>query len=1105
MKRLTKSAFSFLIAIALVVQGSLAPSFASQAPASAAEKTAESEDAKSENKKAPEAAAPKAQPELQLNVYFLTEKGVSVAQPKRFRFQKGQNERITVEAPAIDGYAPDKKSVEIDFSAYSEAVNNIIVTYRPNLVTYTVIYKQEALDGSYFPAKTVELQGRVGELTKAPVEAFEGFTVKKAPEAQTIPVEDKSLTLEVLYSRNSYELSFQTNGATGAPARQLYYQSPIESLPVPKKTGMTFDGWFTDKQLTVPFKEGSRMPASDLKLYAKWSPADTSYNVRFMIQDANDPTRYTPAANARVAGVTGQPTQLPTGTLGTRFPDLTMEDMKNVSWFYTLDEQKTRESLKANPTIAADGSTTIDVYYNRKEITLTFVPDMNISNGRYEVVTQYPFNPDTFGWAPEITINGKTYTKPYYSIRARFGQDISALFPAPSDVKIPQDNPLLKDTEFMRFSTIYSSKGTAPGSPIYRAIPNPTMIDDIYMLCAGMNQTSSLYIGAIFNLDSFIVPGKLNLFFQKPDGTYADTPGEVRDINFAKSDASYAISFPDGFTYDTDHTVSPHPDAYGVYAYAVDWKNPEAPFCDIYLKRVKFDLTLYPDGTAKSKKDLGEIYYGYPIAGDQENPSVLPTMDDSDRPGSVPDGFVFEGWYLDPQYSVKLADGAKMPNSPFSLYGKWVPKSSVLTVTFDSSLKGDGSEAQTVQVPYGKTVERPLDPRHPGYRFIGWRVASDSRALPNLYDFNAPVVENLTLQAIWEENRVADLTVRYVKEGSGEIIKETVVKDLPVNLRYAAEAIPVDGYLPDERLKSLEVSSDPSSNVITFSYAPYTAVDYSVKCYVRDENGAETLLKEEGPFTTTRNADSKLAPSIDGYAPVGRIRQTMLFVQSPEKNVFEFFYRDAAKGSYTVEYYYGDGKGSYEQDESKTAVYSVSGGASVSVNPPKAEGHYFLNVKKSVLSGEVVGTENTVLKVYYDLELKDGSYTVKYYYGDGNGSFKLDAKKTEYHVAPVGTTVTANPAEKEGDYVLVRDKSVLTGTVTWDTNPVLKVYYEQVKKPAPAPAPKPVKPAKPSSGSKPKTSPKTGDPILLTTAAPLAAAALLELALLKRRKRNEKQ
>ena len=65
------------------------------------------------------------------------------------------------------------------------------------------------------------------------------------------------------------------------------------------------------------------------------------------------------------------------------------------------------------------------------------------------------------------------------------------------------------------------------------------------------------------------------------------------------------------------------------------------------------------------------------------------------------------------------------------------------TVTFQPN---NGDEAVRVKVDDGQTVARPADPANGGFQFTGWYTDKDCT---QLYDFSAPVTQDMTLYAGW--------------------------------------------------------------------------------------------------------------------------------------------------------------------------------------------------------------------------------------------------------------------------------------------------------------------------------------------------------------------
>jgi len=98
------------------------------------------------------------------------------------------------------------------------------------------------------------------------------------------------------------------------------------------------------------------------------------------------------------------------------------------------------------------------------------------------------------------------------------------------------------------------------------------------------------------------------------------------------------------------------------------------------------------------------------------------------------DRFVFTGWYLEDE----LYDFDTPVTDDITLTARWERVSFV--VTFNSA---GGSAVPNQSVVDGQTATRPANPTRDKYTFDGWYLGD------RLYDFSAPVTENITLTAHW--------------------------------------------------------------------------------------------------------------------------------------------------------------------------------------------------------------------------------------------------------------------------------------------------------------------------------------------------------------------
>ncbi len=118
------------------------------------------------------------------------------------------------------------------------------------------------------------------------------------------------------------------------------------------------------------------------------------------------------------------------------------------------------------------------------------------------------------------------------------------------------------------------------------------------------------------------------------------------------------------------------------------------------------------------------------------------------------DGYVFAGWYKDPEYKTKITSIAKNSTGDITVYAKWTPKSFKIVY-----MGGDGASgktpAQTVKTEEATIAASKFT--YPGKKFIGWSKSRNA-AEPEFYtgqlvgrdDLLAmPEEDTVTLFAVW--------------------------------------------------------------------------------------------------------------------------------------------------------------------------------------------------------------------------------------------------------------------------------------------------------------------------------------------------------------------
>ena len=144
-----------------------------------------------------------------------------------------------------------------------EVSKNIDILPKQN-VSYTVkYYLQNIEDNNYTLSETQNLTGTEASEVTGVVKQFTGFT---APTAQTkIITIDGKMVIEYYYTRNSYTVTFVSNGGNEVSSASYKYG---QSLPVPTRENYTFGGWSE----TVDLKETAFvMGDKEVTYYAWWA------------------------------------------------------------------------------------------------------------------------------------------------------------------------------------------------------------------------------------------------------------------------------------------------------------------------------------------------------------------------------------------------------------------------------------------------------------------------------------------------------------------------------------------------------------------------------------------------------------------------------------------------------------------------------------------------------------------------------------------------------------------------------------------------------------------------------------------------------------------
>lgn len=315
-------------------------------------------------------------------IYQYTD-GTVAAQPWVAEFEKGVTYENTITSPQLEGFSVDQSTVT--FSGKVETDQTITVTYTGTATTYTVKHLLQNTDGKTYTEDASEtIDGTTGTTTVAAARAYKGFTSQEVSQAKVNA--DGSTVVEIKYDRNSYRLTWNTDGGSYVEPSDILYGASITLPKEPTKLGYTFKGWNN-----CP----ATMPAEDTTVTVKWEiNTRAAYRIIYWQESLETPGTYEMAKNKNGEAdiVDG------TDVVG-----------KNIS--YSVEKNRYNgfepavEKNKGDIQITADGQAVKNIYYNRKTYTIKFyVPQRR----------NYWGNPTD--WKVDSNLE----------ISARYGEDVSA-------------------------------------------------------------------------------------------------------------------------------------------------------------------------------------------------------------------------------------------------------------------------------------------------------------------------------------------------------------------------------------------------------------------------------------------------------------------------------------------------------------------------------------------------------------------------------------------------------------------------------------------------------------------------------------------------------
>lgn len=724
--------------------------------------------------------------------------------------------------------------------------------------------------------------------------------------------------------------------------------------------------------------------------------------------------------------------------------------------------------------VAADGSTVVEIYYDRNYYMMSF----NLDGGygvepiyaRYgaSVKVENPTKPGyTFnGWEPTVptTVPAENTTH-----KAKWKVDDSVNY----RVQYWQENA--NDDGFSYESSV--QKKAAPGTVITAANDkNYTGFHYDHTDGATVAADGSSVVNVYYKRNTYTLTFKVNEGFIFDNWV---TKAEFKNIKYGADTSPWWNQAPSGYLWHTTSSGSTF------YTAAPDMPNSNLT---IYGKKssgmstihyyekgtttsIKPDLKVQNSGWSFTVEDYIEIpgfkydsnkvqgnnyylYYtrnSYKLDFNSANVIVRSNTIPYDKalssyyfepsyPTGILEegGYVFAGWYTDPGCTEAVAwDTAKMPYNNTIFYAKWAPKNHTVTTFLTKEKIEEGVFLETYHVPHGTAVTNtPADPQNGSYVFVGWFYMDGN--VEKAFDFSMPVVKDLNLYAKWSSNTLVTYTI-YYKSGDTEIAEPTTGSALAgTTLTFEAKTGDElnegyrSGYFPNTGSHSLTMDIN-GNNEFTFVYVAKEKVNYTVR-YL--EKGTEKVLHEEKTAETSNAIITEKFVQISGYAPDAYQKRLVLSANEAE-NVITFWYtKDELHAPVQIVHWIQNiaGEG-YTEYQSSTNLNGEIG--QIYTGTPLTIPGFTYNAEKSNASGELTAN-GLELNLYYD-RVKY-SYTVRYVdAADNNKDIDPAANVTGeglFGAQVIGSQKEFNgymPADNEP-----KQKSIIIGT---GTNEIIFYYY----------------------------------------------------------------
>ncbi len=297
-----------------------------------------------------------------------------------------------------------------------------------------------------------------------------------------------------------------------------------------------------------------------------------------------------------------------------------------------------------------------------------------------------------------------------------------------------------------------------------------------------------------------------------------------------------------------------------------------------------------------------DIPFGYTLSYSVDKAYVPPYPSNYEA-----DLYEFGGWYLDVGCTDPVDfDTMTMPSNSLVVYANWTPKThTVRTFLTIGELNGEPIDTWE-NVEHMSTVDAPDDPIRSGtsYIFVGWFYSENG--VEKAFDFSIAITKDLDLYAKWSAKAPVVYTLYYVLDSTGEKIAADYTGSALAGTTKTFEAKFGDS-LYDEygtgyfpKTASHSITMDVEGDN-TFTFV-YVPREKVPYTVKYLEAGTERVLHTEKNTETSYNVITEYFEPIEGYVP--DVPQKRLVLSAEDENIIIFYYTaDTERAYITINHY----------------------------------------------------------------------------------------------------------------------------------------------------------------------------------------------------------